>query len=68
MGTDKRNDNSELMDFDSSFYGFKTLANRQSKRHFDELQGEFRKIKPRSFNGEFEEVVEAWLLDIKRYF
>ena len=36
----------------------------------DDLQGEFKKIKPTSFDGESKtgEEVEAWLLDIKKYF
>ena len=33
-----------------------------------ELQGEFKKLKPPTFDGESEEAVEAWLLIIKRYF
>ena len=33
-----------------------------------ELQGEFKKLRPPMLNGEFEEVVEAWLLNIKWYF
>ena len=32
-----------------------------------ELQGEFRKIKPPTFDGEAEEVVEAWLININKY-
>ena len=32
-----------------------------------ELQGEFKKLRPPMFNGEFKEVAEAWLLNIKRY-
>ena len=33
-----------------------------------ELQGEFRKIKPPTFDGEAEEVAEAWLININKYF
>jgi hypothetical protein len=34
------------------------------------LQGELRKIKPPTFNGEHRkrEEVEAWMLEIKKYF
>ena len=40
------------------------------KRKVDHLEGEFKKIKPTSFNRESKtgEEVEAWLLDIKKYF
>jgi hypothetical protein len=36
----------------------------------DHLEGEFKKIKPSTFDGESRmgEEVEAWLLDIKKYF
>ena len=36
----------------------------------DHLEGEFRKIKPSTFDGEprIGEEAEAWLLDIKKYF
>lgn len=33
-----------------------------------ELQGEFRKIKPCVFDGEQEEVVEAWIINMNNYF
>ena len=33
-----------------------------------ELQGEFRKIKPPTFDGEAKEVTEAWLINMKKYF
>ena len=33
-----------------------------------ELQGEFRKIKPPTFDGEAEEVAEAWLINMNKYF
>lgn len=40
------------------------------KRKVDHLEGEFKKIKPTSFDGESKtgEEAEAWLLDIKKYF
>jgi hypothetical protein len=43
----------------------------QRRRHeLDSLQGELRKIKPPSFDGEREreDDVEAWLLGLRRYF
>eukprot|EP00253_Pinus_taeda_P015904 PITA_15904 len=39
-----------------------------SKRQRMELQGEFRKIKPPHFDGEHEEVAEAWLINMNKYF
>ena len=33
-----------------------------------ELQGEFHKIKPPNFDGEFEEVAKTWLININKYF
>ena len=41
---------------------------QENKRQKLELQGEFRKIKPPTFDGEAEEVVEAWLININKYF
>ena len=40
------------------------------KRQMDHLEGEFKKIKPTSFDGESRigEEAEAWFLDIKKYF
>ena len=43
----------------------------QRRRHeLDSLQGELRKIRPPSFDGEREreDDVEAWLLGLRRYF
>jgi hypothetical protein len=39
-------------------------------KHMDHLDGEFKKIKPSTFDGEsrIDEDAEAWLLDIKKYF
>ena len=36
----------------------------------DHLEGEFKKVKPTNFDGESTtgEEVEAWMLDIKKYF
>eukprot|EP00253_Pinus_taeda_P025293 PITA_25293 len=39
-----------------------------SKRQKVELQGEFRKIKPPHFDGEQEEAVEAWIINMNKYF
>ena len=41
---------------------------KQQKWISMELQGEFKKLKPPMFDGESEEVVKAWLLNIKWYF
>jgi len=32
------------------------------------LQGEFKKIKPSLFEGESEEAIEAWLIDMGKYY
>jgi hypothetical protein len=47
----------------------KTKTYRKRKQ-VDQLEGEFKKIKPATFNGESNtgEEAEAWLLDIKKYF
>ena len=47
----------------------KTIPDRKRKQ-VDHLEGEFKKIKPTTFDGEsrIREEVEAWLLDIKKYF
>jgi hypothetical protein len=59
---------------DNSFEGTtstkdKTTTGRKRK-HVDHLEGEFKKIKPSTFDGESRtgKEVEAWLLDIKKYF
>ena len=41
---------------------------RHQSKQKKELQGEFRKIKPPSYDGEKEEDVEAWLLNMIKYF
>jgi hypothetical protein len=58
---------------DSSFEGTpsaqdKTILDRKRKQ-IDHLEGEFKKIKPTTFDGESRtgEEAEAWLLDIKKY-
>jgi hypothetical protein len=47
----------------------KTIPDKKRKQT-DHLEGEFKKIKPTTFNGESRtgEESEAWLLDIKNYF
>jgi hypothetical protein len=47
----------------------KTTTGRKRKQ-VDHLEGEFKKIKSSTFNGESRmgEEVEAWLVDIKKYF
>jgi hypothetical protein len=47
----------------------KTIPDRKRKQ-VDHLEGEFKNIKPATFDGESGtgEKVEAWLLDIKKYF
>ena len=42
----------------------------RKRKQVDHLEGEFKKIKPATSNGESRigEEVEAWLLDIKKYF
>lgn len=42
--------------------------NNKHKRQKVELQGEFRKIKHPLFDGKQEEAVEAWLINMNKYF
>jgi hypothetical protein len=46
------------------------LYQTEKKKQVDHLEREFKKIKPTTFDGEYRigEEVEAWLLDIKKYF
>ena len=41
---------------------------KEVKRQKVELQGEFQKIKPPTFDGVEEEVAEAWMINMNRYF
>lgn len=41
---------------------------KRNQRQEDELQGEFKKIKPPIVDNEQEEDVEAWLISMKKYF
>ena len=47
----------------------KTIPDRKRKQT-DHLEGEFKKIKPATFDGESRtgEEAKAWLLEIKKYF
>ena len=38
------------------------------KKQKVELQGEFRKIKPPTSDGEAEEVAKAWIINMNKYF
>ena len=50
------------------------IGNKEStgrkRKQVDHLEGEFKKIKPSTFDGESNilEEAEAWLLDINKYF
>ena len=46
----------------------KEIKHGEHKENSVELQGEFKKLKPQTFDGVSEEAIEAWLLNIKRYF
>ena len=41
---------------------------QETKGRTVELQGKFKKLKPSMFDGESEEVAEAWLINIKGFF
>ena len=49
---------------------YENQAKWVGKRKIDHLEGEFKKIKPTSFDEESRtrEEAKAWLLDIKKYF
>ena len=42
------------------------MDNEKQKERRVELQGEFKKLSPFMFDGEFEEVIEPWLLNLLR--
>jgi hypothetical protein len=46
------------------------VRQKRRKQEADSLQGEMRKVKPPSFDGEREreDDVEAWLLGLRRFF
>jgi hypothetical protein len=69
-----KNSGPETKKGDSSFEGTpsaedKTITDRKRKQ-VDHLEGEFKRIKSATFDGESGtgEEAEAWLLDIKKYF
>ena len=41
---------------------------QEMKKQKVELQGEFRKIKPPTFDGEAKEVTKAWIINMNKYF
>ena len=47
-----------------------TILGREKFKPYEEIYGEFKKIKPPTFNGETEkgEEVESWLSRMKKYF
>lgn len=45
-----------------------TSGGRGAKRPKIELQGEVKKIKPPSSDGEEKETFEAWLINMNKYF
>ena len=59
---------------DSSSEGTPSVQDKiipdRKRKQVDHLEEEFKKIKPTTFHGESRigEEVEAWLLDIKKYF
>jgi hypothetical protein len=69
-----KNSGPEAENENSSFEGTPTTENKtttgRKRKQVDHLEGEFKKIKPSTFDGESRtgEEVEAWLLDIKKYF
>ena len=65
-GSEETTDNIQMIFGDLTNYD-EMKHNKQKGRSMD-LQGEFKKLKPPMFDGESEEVVKAWLLNIKRYF
>lgn len=46
----------------------RTYPINEKKKNQTELQVQFQKIKPPSFDGEKEEDIEAWLLNMTKYF
>ena len=42
------------------------MNNEKQKKGRVELQGEFKKLRPFMFDGEFEEAIESWLLNLLR--
>ena len=81
-GTTTRKQNKKRLDFSDSESNSSSCRNSDSSENYDskprkkkykpyeEILGEFKKIKPPVFNGEIEkgEEVEAWLSGMKKYF
>ena len=42
------------------------MNKEKQKESLVELQGEFKKLRPPMFDGEFEEAIESWLLNLLR--
>ena len=42
------------------------MNTEKQKERLVELQGEFKKLRPSMFDGEFEEEIESWLLNLLR--
>eukprot|EP00253_Pinus_taeda_P018941 PITA_18941 len=66
-GTEERDYAPEISE-EKEDHSDNVLEQQTSKRQKMELQGEFWKIKPPLFDGEQEEAVEAWLININKYF
>ena len=64
---EKKNENN--FSEDTHMEGNRTITWRKIKQ-VDHLEGEFKKIKPSTFDGKSRtgEEVEAWILDINKYF
>jgi hypothetical protein len=69
-----KNSGAEIEKEDSSPEGTPSIEEKtipdKKRKQTDHLEGEFKKIKPATFDGESRigEEAEAWLLDIKKYF
>jgi len=59
--------NSEDNLYNSTLQKF-TPKTKTRKWHEEELLGEFKKIKPPNFDGQYEERAEAWILNMSKYF
>ncbi len=57
-------------DYSSESSHSKRRKSKKKRNYHDEITGEFKKIKPPTFNSEVEtrEEAEAWLLGMKKYF
>ena len=57
----------ELEQYEDGGESDRTYPITKKKKKQIDLQGEFRKITPPTFDGEKEEDVEAWLLNMTNY-